>query len=114
MGCDLRGKDWLKQNLQDAAASLRRVRLYERLREITSVSREIETGLQRLKDRQPTLVISVASAWLGAWPKGQLRFQKCAYWSATCRERLCRIPVLSAALLLLGAIEYQNITFYRL
>jgi len=45
MGCDLRGKDWLKQNLHDAASSLRRVRLYERLREITSVSREIETGL---------------------------------------------------------------------
>jgi len=34
MRCDLRGKDWFKQILQDAASSLRRVRLYERLSEL--------------------------------------------------------------------------------
>jgi len=34
MRCDLRGEDWLKQNLHDAASSLRRVRLYERRSEL--------------------------------------------------------------------------------
>ncbi len=34
MGCDLRGKDWLEQNLQDTAASLIRKRLYARLSEL--------------------------------------------------------------------------------
>ena len=37
MSCDLRGADCLEQNLQDATSSLVRVRLYERLREFTSV-----------------------------------------------------------------------------
>ena len=35
------------------------VRLYKRLQEITSVSREIETGLLRLEDRRPAVSVFV-------------------------------------------------------
>ena len=42
-----------------AMALIAQVHLYKRLQEITSVSREIETGLLRLKDKRPAVSVFV-------------------------------------------------------